>query len=350
MKNNVFILIILLQLLFEVVNAQSVHTLTYHKNKYRASDVIVKQQLKYIEPGMNGENLVWDFSDLELINEKYRIDYFSRDKSDSNFVSCYEHNTFYHYSYLNDTLWLNEYNNRSVIMKYHKPEAYLRFPFEYGDTLISTFFGTGVYYQRLDLIAEGRSIVVADAAGSIITPERDTLTNILRVSRLKEYINVGMDSSLITVQSYHWYKKGERYPIFETIKSFEQRNDTVINGFSTSFYFTEISREQLPYDLANIVDEEAIYEESTETMILNCEIFPNPVISDMQISYELSASAKVSYFISDVIGRPWLIIPSELLDAGTHTRQINLTGYPIGEYALNIVVNDKVFRRTVIKN
>lgn len=44
-------------------------------NSLRSGDVIIKQQVQYKDPGKVGENLLWDFSELELINDQYELVY-----------------------------------------------------------------------------------------------------------------------------------------------------------------------------------------------------------------------------------------------------------------------------------
>ena len=41
----------------------------------RANDTIVKQCVEYRDPGRSGANVLWDFSELELLDDAYTISY-----------------------------------------------------------------------------------------------------------------------------------------------------------------------------------------------------------------------------------------------------------------------------------
>ena len=303
MSKKITFLICLYCLCPGLFNVSATHTITIDRNMYRAKDIIVKQQIEYIDPGLSGANILWDFSKTSTINDKYTLSYHANDTSKSNRISSFEHGTHYIYTIEKDTLWLLEYNNRNVFMNYQKPEMIMRFPLNYGDTLSSSFSGKGKYCQTIDLFAEGIISIFADAFGKIITSENDTIHNILRVNRKKEYLNVGTDSNRIVLQSHQWYRRGERYPVYETIKSTTYSGDSLTIDFSASFFFSEICRENLPFDPENQV----IEQETSVPEILNCEIHPNPVRTQLKIKYELSQKASVSYVISDMKGKIWLL-------------------------------------------
>jgi len=45
------------------------HNLQSHLNMFRANDLIFKQQVEYKDPGRSGANVLWDFSQLDVVNE-----------------------------------------------------------------------------------------------------------------------------------------------------------------------------------------------------------------------------------------------------------------------------------------
>ncbi len=334
-----------------LISATAQTILTANRTAYRAADQLVKQQVEFKDPGASGRDIIWDFSHVNMINEKYQLVYYNANKGDTTRVTGLEHDTRYHYLLRQDTLWLTGYENRTTTMDYQLPEALLRFPFRYGDTLRTSFIGTGLYCQKVDLAARGYSKVVADATGKLITPERDTLKNVLRVLRLKEFTDIGTDSASIgttmRMETYQWYARGSRYPVFETVKTYTLRNDSALDNFSTSFYFSTIKREQLQEDLANAnLQDDAV---NPADILINCNTYPNPVTTDVLVNYELSVDARVSFLICDVSGRPWANVPFRALSAGLQQQQISMSGLHAGDYGLYIKVNDKIYKRTIIK-
>jgi hypothetical protein len=322
-------------------------TLSTHRNYFRSGDVIIKQQVEFKDPGAYGKNQVWDFSRLNTHNDKYQLVYLDSLENDTTHIIGIEHETFYYYGLKRDTLWLNGYVNRTSNMEYYQPEAILRFPFRYGDTLRTTFAGKGYYCQSLDIVSKGYSKVCADALGKLITPDNDTLKNVLRLKRVKEFTGIGIDNAAMRMETYQWYARGSRYPVFESIKTFTLRNDSVLENFSTSFYFSTVSREQLQEDLANanLIDDTATPDE----VLINCKTYPNPVATDFTVDYDLSVNAQVSFLLCDISGRPWANIPNKNLKAGVQQQLISMSGLHSGNYGLYIKVNDKVYKRTIIK-
>jgi len=175
--------------------AQTEKTLNSHRNHFRSGDVIIKQQVEFKDPGASGKDITWDFSHLNMVDEKYQLVYYNTTKGDTTHITGLEHETRYRYLLKMDTLWLTGYENRTTTMDYQQPEALLRFPLRYGDTLGIAFAATGLYCQKVELAAEGYTKVVADATGNLITPENDTLKNVLRLLRIKEFTDIGTDSA-----------------------------------------------------------------------------------------------------------------------------------------------------------
>jgi len=71
-------MIVFLMLSALMLSAQS-HKLIFDRNAYRAADRIVKQQVEFKDPGSSGTQLTWDFSNLQLINDDYKLNYFIPD-------------------------------------------------------------------------------------------------------------------------------------------------------------------------------------------------------------------------------------------------------------------------------
>lgn len=104
----------------------------------RSSDILVKQQVVYMNPGKSGKDILWDFSGLRFINQSYSVCYNSF-PNNPQLIAGTEHQTRYYYVLSNDSLLVTGYENPTTIMKYDQPKLFLRFPMLYGDS-INCFF------------------------------------------------------------------------------------------------------------------------------------------------------------------------------------------------------------------
>jgi len=154
MKNISYRFILFIVCVINILPIFSQNILNKDCNMFRGEDIIIKQQVKYKNPGRAGANVLWDFSKQEAINEKYKLSYAQSEK-DSVITGC-EHNTLYHYLLRNDSLYSLGYENPTTLMKNQKPELLLTFPFSYQKRIEGYFYGTGNYCRRLDLTTQGK--------------------------------------------------------------------------------------------------------------------------------------------------------------------------------------------------
>ena len=87
----------------------------------RANDTIVKQCVEYRDPGRSGANVLWDFSELELLDDAYTISYGQIGDS----LTGTEHRTTYYYGVSGDSLFFHGYEKNTTWMKYVRPELLL---------------------------------------------------------------------------------------------------------------------------------------------------------------------------------------------------------------------------------
>ena len=344
---NLILLLVVISTLSET-NAQTILPLTADRNAFRPGDLIIKQQVEFKDPGPSGKNIAWDFSMLNPVNEKYKIKYQLKTKSDSTQLVANEHETKYRYHLKNDTLWLSEYENRTTRMKFEQPEAQLKFPFNYGDSLFSVFSGTGIYCEKVDLIAQGKTYVTIDATGELTTPTKVTLKNVIRVHRLRDYTEIGVDSALLRFESYSWYATGYRYPVFETYISSIVKKDTIEDDFKTSFYYPVEDMVNLAADPAN---ENLKYEETNDlySVFTEATYMPNPVVDNLQISFKLIRPATVWFSLHNNAGIPMKQTTAMELPSGANSTNINMSNLMTGTYTLYVHVDDKVMKQVIIK-
>ena len=94
------------------------------------------------------------------------------------------------------------------------------------------------------------------------------------------------DTLRMTLDTYSWYIKDIRYPVFESIKTTIHRADQDTAVFHTSFYYTP---EELPENYNP--DEPDIPE--IEQVFTEARMMPNPVVNDLHIHYKLTRPALI---------------------------------------------------------
>jgi len=316
-------------------------------NLSRPGDQIIKQQVEYIHTGPNGRDVVWDFSKVNIVNAEYPLIFYRKDANDLTQIIGWEHETQYAYSQEDDHIFLTSYNNKSVEMSFELPELHMRFPLHYGDTLNSQFSGKGRYFRDFEIVSSGKTTIEADASGILIIPGNDTLSNVLRVKRVREYENIGVTGTRMILETYNWYAPGYRYPVFETVKSFVIEGNIKKEDYSTAFYFPLSGLEALIDP-----DNEAIREESKQdrNILLSCYVAPTLVDSECTLFFELSVNALINIKLCDIMGNTVSLHRHQLqLSAGKHEEKILMIGLRKGYYVVHISANNYTTNQIIMK-
>jgi len=362
MRTKILSILVLLPLPV-VVFAQ--HSLQSQYNMFRADDEIVKQQVEYKDPGRSGENVLWDFSKLTSIDDGYTLSYASRDSSIT--ITGTEHRTMYYYSLSGDSLLCRGYENPTTLMINERPELLLRFPVHYGDSTVSYYNGNGKYCDRLKISAMGTVSSHADAYGMIVLPDGDTLKNVIRVRTIKRIADgtellffhkknapkvfvtndsidyrLANDTVLMEVETYRWYTKGYRYPVFETVKSITNKHGEERKFFNTAFFYPPQDHYYLDEDEANqalldSVRADGISPNPNPWAGLTYNFYPNPVETNLEIEVYLPKRANhVKMQLTDKIGHTVWEKRYGHWAEGINTAHIFMTPFVKGEYVLDM--------------
>lgn len=354
-------------------------------NGLRAGDRLVKQQVEYKDPGRKGENVLWDFSEQQPLDDHYRLNYYGVTDS---LVVGEEHNALYRFLSGGDSLLLSRVENRTTLIEYRKPELQLVYPMIYGDRYEDYFHGNGDYGNRLFITARGKVSVEADASGMLLLPQGDTLRNVLRIRHLKTlseqmvpypFIQSGdtvfssdtiearltADTLLIQVETYRWYVPGWRYPVFETVSNRYLFPGGPKEYSRSSFYYKPVDQY---YDLENDPANREVREEAQERLRTEAEksvqdgsggTLPQEIIqydaslsdgnNTLNLEYCLNGDSEVSFLLFDMQGRQLTFVQKGRQAAGFYRETISLSGLQPGEYTLRIVVGEQVFGVKIIK-
>jgi hypothetical protein len=321
-----------------------------HRNLPQAGDSIIKQQVAYVDPGAAGQDITWDFSTVQPVNDSYNVRYQAL-SPDTSVIGGIEHRTLYRYGVQGDTLMHTGYENATTQMNYTLPELTMRYPFRYGDTISSNFAGTGEYCHRIPLQVSGTTTVTADGTGTLDTPLGLKFKNALRVKSIRQYTRTGMDSVVMRLETYAWYVWGNRYPVFETIKTATQKNGGEETEHQVaSFFFPPENQTALQTDTTNWEQDKAgVSPPTIDDIFTTCRLLPNPVQSELEIEYVLTQDATISFSVHDQLGVAQIITPPRVETAGQYTQAVPMGNFHTGVYPLYVMVNGMVKKLNVVK-
>ena len=357
-------------------------------NSLRAGDVIIKQQVEFKAPGKAGVNQLWDFSQLKSINNEYELVYSEAPLiGDSIYIMGYnefpkkaakyadlivgtEHNTMYYFYQTIDSLSLIGYENVAVKQENLLPIINLKFPLNYGGLQASSSYKTrGLYSGTVAIQSEGKITMFADAFGKIVLPSRDTINPVVRVKTQQTILDTseGLISSIENdkgrlLESYRWYSKGYRYPIFETVECINLNTDSTL--FSTAFYFPPQDHLYLDTDPDNLALLDKLWECTTKDYDSfkkvdlfenkdnrnNYKIYPNPVQYILNIEYTLEQDSPVNIIMATIDGKVVKNIFKKQQQAGAQYEQVDCSTLMKGAYLLkvvagNVVINEKILKK-----
>ena len=379
--------------LLSLITISSYGQLDKFHNRICIGDSLIKQQIEYVDPGKPGKNITWDLSQAQVIREEYPIIYSSpkliedsiyvigndtilkRYVPNTEYFIKKEYGTMYYYQFKNDTISLIGHENPTVRLRYTEPLMECVFTLNYNDEFLSPYLLEGVYSNSSKILSSGNIKIKADAYGKIILPEGDTISPVLRV-KTTQTICRSMRSSIYkdsirpnvqdkVIETYKWYAKGYRYPVFETVHNII--NDTLF--FGTSFLFPP--RQHTYTDIKDITRSDSLnrswdidkknksknkdsetYQDGIgrDMSERNYEVFPNPTDSYLNIKYAITKPSRINISLYTEDGRLALKIEKDLSASGSYSEIIDFRDFIKGNYLLQITENKRIiFSKKVIK-
>lgn len=232
---------------FEIDNP---YKLTIKDNMPRSGDELIKKQVKYVNSGNEGENISWNFENLEVIDDQYIVTYdtppfetnggyyimgrehFNVSENPANsLIVCTEHNTMYYYQLKNNILQSIGHENPVTLLHYNPRMILGMLPMRYNDYKKENYESEYIYSGTVSGYTKGYAEVKADGYGTIKLPD-GSYENVLRV-KWTQIIEETTSESEYTI--YKWYVKGYRYPVLETHRTVNTIDNT--ETFATAFYY-----------------------------------------------------------------------------------------------------------------
>lgn len=241
---------------------------TLEQNMYQANDLLERRQMNPTSIKECSDALA-DLQNMEALGEN-NVEHMEWG-TDS--LIAIDNGGMQKYRLKGDSLLLTGTENRLMHIDYSLSEMWLRFPMSLGDSISGLFEGKGQYCERLFLRKAGRYTTKADALGSLVMENSDTLHNVLRLrtERITTTLAQPLDSmlalygtldsipilgndsilSLVATEGkalrtviLRYYVPGCRYPVLETC----EEGSITENGSpvrSTAFYSSPYSQSGL---------------------------------------------------------------------------------------------------------
>ena len=166
---------------------------TLEQNMYQANDLLERRQMNPTSIKECSDALA-DLQNMEALGEN-NVEHMEWG-TDS--LIAIDNGGMQKYRLKGDSLLLTGTENRLMHIDYSLSEMWLRFPMSLGDSISGLFEGKGQYCERLFLRKAGRYTTKADALGSLVMENSDTLHNVLRLrtERITTTLAQPLDSML----------------------------------------------------------------------------------------------------------------------------------------------------------
>jgi len=305
----------------------------------------------FIEPGNGGKDMVWDYSEFEILEKRVLSDQqtptknaIDKMKFPSN-ITLFEDDKYHFFN-----LTPHAYNLVGVITEkyelvYDRPVTRMTYPFTYNDYISGEIKAQAVYNTNYHIDIDGTYAVEADAYGLLILPG-NRIVNTLRIKQHSSTTQVSMcDIVEVDVYKYTWMTADERYPLISTIIQ-EQRFS---RGETKHIQETYINDKIYSCkDESNLI---AGLEDENNNMF-NYNVFPNPFRNDINISYSLNKEFNVTVGIYDILGKRIKdIVLNEKQNQGTYSYTIGASdiGLMPGMYFVKFEIGNKVITEKIIR-
>lgn len=316
----------------QLTSAQS--TVTKEQNKPVSGDKLERIAIEGLQEGAKRDHVLWDFSHLTMQEATSPIR-FSIGKQ--GFHST-EPGIKRYYLLSEDSLLECGYQSKLETMTYIKPQVAMIYPFCFGDSISSSFYGEGKYGDTYRATHEGTKTIVADARGSILLPDNKLLKGVLRIhTKTKNNILLeGMDPNLVDTATanqeikdeYLWYAKGCRYPIIEQHISKSISNGSLVGTKEEAYcYFPD-----------GLMENAASQDEASFPITYKITQMGNT----LKLSYTSNMDVSVNFMIVNTMGMVYQSKTLSCKDRDSDQVTFNCSGYQTGGYILYINANGMI--------
>lgn len=359
-------------------------TLTKEVNNYSDGDISEKKEVQYISPGNSGKDIIWDYSDLSVIDDDYHEDFTCIEDS----VICRESPfSVYKYKTIDNSVFCLGYNTRNLQIHYLLPELCITYPFEYLDSISSYFYGEGKYSHKLPTKVFGKATHTADATGRLILPDNNTLNNVIRIhdrkiiaqdmssfpnTSYKDSCSAWLQDSIIChlsndsikwqVDSYKWYAPNLKFPIIETMQTYILYNNKPIRHYRSSYYSAPQLQPTITEDLRNEKIRKRTEDNKTAEQANKSESGRNGTNKDLKYNYYFtdggnSLVVKVGLNTENTLRIQLSTLQGVVLERtplikennGAYCITFDMQKAPMGIYILTFFTDDSIISTNLLK-
>lgn len=322
--------------------AQSQTKLQYSVHAIHAGIDNPMSYCKYSNPGMNGANQKWDFSNLEFVTPftgyVTKSDYaaFKASFPKANTVLTEFNSHFFLKVTENQTEQFGYVSaDGKVKISYKVPFIKMKYPFVYGDIYSGTLLGTYSNGAEREADLTGDYTVEADAYGTLILPGNSVFNDVIRVKTIKEYTTKFPEAAQsVAIITYRWYNPIHRYPLL------------VLTEYTTTIGQNKYTDYQAAYNA------DALKTSNSGSITGNdISIFPNPAGSVLYLTFSAPVTGQADFGIFDTNGRTVLSFSKEIVYEGTQEFDLSeyITSLKAGQYVLTINIGGTTSRKEFIK-
>ncbi|MCL2073456.1 MAG: T9SS type A sorting domain-containing protein [Marinilabiliaceae bacterium] len=328
-----------------LVSLSAQTTLTYKTHGLIPDEKNPMLLTKYVEPGVAGKNVVWDFTALEMTNSFVgNIDQPQRGKSSELFLSSNsvleEFGNFFYFDVNKNDIKHYGYASGSgnTTIEYRTPFIKMKYPFRYGNSYKGEF--DGVYNVRGEHYGDiiGNYSVTADGTGTLILPGGVKYPNALRVKEVKSYTNETKHSTYdIVNETFRWYVNEHRFPILVLIKS----TYTDKNGRTSSSTQAAYNPVIITNDLFSFADNNAF----------EVNVYPNPYVGQVNISFDVEEAAFVNVSVYTAAGTLVAVLANQNEKSGTKEYKFSAKQFGVGtgSYVVKVTVGENTVMEKILE-
>jgi len=300
---------------------------------------------KYVEPGPDGQGVVWDFSELEAssnfignVQNPYIVKGSGRFAAAN--TSLEEFGSYYFFK--SNSSQLEQYgylsSNGSLALEYTKPFVKMKYPFSYNSSYAGTFEGNYTSNDKGIGNIAGDFQVAGDAIGTLILPEGKSFRNALRVKEVKRYNQlVSGSATKVEEVTFRWYVNEHRFPILVLIRCSYTYENGQTNTSTRAAYNSNVVMMN-----NNLIPSNTTYK---------LEVFPNPYYDKVNINLHIETISKVNISVYDLIGKRIAVLTDKVEDAGDLSYSFSAKGFGLarGTYIVKVRVNNSEATRKILE-
>lgn len=294
-----YLILLVLVLLPMQTHAQCDYALTREVNEPRHGDVLQRLSLEpFVLLHNDNARMLWNFSDLIVGAESHPVT--CKWWTDSTYTLT-ENKEVTRYLYRNNSACVISQRSPAKRLSYLMAETTDCYPLTYQDSFGDYFYSEGTFDGNQYMRQSGYSNTTAIAMGCMITPDADSLRNVLLVSYVRngithissnfeEAFSRSADSTLLSIDSINnslhsdsithgvetlrWYAQGFRYPVIEATKLTTFYYGVAVDSVMMAYYYSPTRQKT---DLVTDAMNDSLFEIAQATPFVIADNIGNPV-------------------------------------------------------------------------